>query len=209
MIGVVKDFTFHSFHHEVAPLVFTLEGGSWFPYQRVFVKVGPDNVQQTIAAVGETMRVVSPGYPFVYSFLDDAYQALYQRENQLGRLMTYFTLLALFVACLGLLGLASYIAQQRTKEIGVRKVLGATLGDILVMLTKDFTRLVLIGFVIAAPLGYFAVSGWLSGFSYRVGVGPGTFLLAAGMLLLLAWATVSYQSLRAALADPVDSLRWE
>lgn len=209
VVGVLKDYNFHSFHQEIAPLGLFIDTGWWFAYQRVFVKVRPENMQETIAFVGQTLADISPGYPFDYHFLDDAYNQMYQTEARLGSLLSYFTFLALFIACMGLLGLATFIAQQRTKEIGVRKVLGASLSDILVLLSKDFTRLVIIAFVLAAPIGYLAQSRWLETFAYRVSTGWGTFAIAGCVVLLLAWLTVSYQSIRVGLADPVKSLRHE
>ncbi len=207
--GVVKDFNFHSFHHDIAPLALFLDSGWWFPFQRIFVKVSPDGMQETIAFLEESMAAFSPSYPFDYTFMDDAYNRMYQTETRLGSLLSYFTFLALFLACLGLLGLAAFMAQQRTKEIGVRKVLGATLSDILVLLSKDFTRLVVIAFILAAPMAYFAQSQWLQAFAHRISVGWGTFMLAGGAVLLIAWLTVSYQTIRAAQANPVKSLRYE
>ncbi len=207
VIGVVKDFNFRSLHEEIPPLAMYLDTQSWFPYQHVFVKVGPGNMQETIGHLNKTMMAFSPDHPFEYYFLDDDYNNMYQTEARLGNLLSYFTFLALFIACMGLLGLAAFLAQQRTKEIGVRKVLGATQSDILFLLSKDFTRLVLVAFILGAPIGYFALNRWLQEFAYRVTLGPGTILLAGGIVLLIAWLTVSYQSIRAAYTNPVHSLR--
>ena len=209
IIGVVKDFNFHSFHLAVAPLALTLESGWWFPYQRIYVKAGVGEMQETISFLEKTMADFSPEYPFEYYFLDDAYNQMYQTETRLGSLLSYFTFLALFIACMGLLGLAAFMAQQRTKEIGVRKVLGATQSNILFLLSKDFTRLVLIAFALAAPVGYVALNRWLQEFAYGISVGWGTFAIAGSAVLLVAWLTVSVQSMRAALADPVKSLKHE
>ena len=207
--GVLKDYNFHSFHHEIAPLALFLDEGWWFPYQRIYVKVRPENVQETVAYLEQTMAEFSPSYPFEYSFLDDVYNQMYQTESHLGSLFTYFTMLALLIACLGLLGLAALTVQQRTKEIGVRKVLGASLSDILVLLSKDYTRMVVIAFVLGAPIAYFVQSRWLEAFAHRVSVGWGTFLIAGLAVLFLSWITISFQSMRAALANPTDSLSHE
>ncbi|MEM8485556.1 MAG: ABC transporter permease [Bacteroidota bacterium] len=207
IVGVMKDFNFHSFRQQVAPLVLYLETDWWFPYQKMFVKAGTQNMPETIAFLQETMAAFSPAYPFDYYFLDDAYNQLYQTETRLGKLLNYFTVLALCIAFMGLLGLATFTVQQRTKEIGVRKVLGASLIDILLMLSQDFTRLVVVAFVLAAPVGYFVLRGWLDGFAYRIPLGVGTFVLAGLSVLVLTWLTVGYQSLSAALANPVSSLR--
>ncbi|MFK7843867.1 MAG: ABC transporter permease, partial [Rhodothermales bacterium] len=205
--GVIKDYNFHSFHQEIAPVALFLDAGWWFAYQRVFVKVNAASMQETIGFVERTMAEFSPGYPFEFKFLDDSYNQMYQTETRLGGLLSYFTLIALFIACLGLLGLATFTAQQRTKEIGVRKVLGASHTNILMLLSKDFAKLVVIAFVVAAPISYFAMTNWLQDFAYHVPVGLGTLALAGIAVLVLAWLTVSYQSFRTAFANPITSLR--
>ena len=207
IVGVMKDFNFRSFHEATAPMALYL-GKDW-PFSRVLVKVRPERMQATLAHLEATMATFSPASPFVYEFLDDAYNNMYQVEMRLGRLFSYFTGLALLIACLGLLGLAAFMAAQRTKEIGVRKVLGASLADILVLLSKDFFKLVALAFVIAAPLAYLAMERWLEGFAYRIELGPALFLFTGSLVLLVALLTVSYQSIKAALADPVKSLRYE
>ncbi|MFK7847380.1 MAG: ABC transporter permease [Rhodothermales bacterium] len=206
VVGVMKDFHFLSFRHEIAPLALFIDE-SYF--QRVLVKVRPAGMQTTIAFLGETMATFSHGYPFEYHFLDDSYNQMYQTETRLGTLLNYFTFLALFIACLGLLGLATFTARQRTREIGVRKVLGASLTDILVLLSKDFTRLILIAFVVAAPIGYFMLNRWLQEFAYHIPIEWSLFAITGGAVLSIAWLTVSYQAMRVALADPVKSLRHE
>ncbi len=207
--GVLKDFNIHSFHHEIAPLAMFIDSGWWFPFRRVFVKVDAERIPQTIAFLEQTMGDFSPSYPLVYSFLDDAYDNMYQTEARLATIVNYFTILALLIACLGLLGLAAFTAQQRTKEIGVRKVLGASLPDILVLLSKDYVRMVLIAFLVAVPIAYVIISRWLEGYAHQVTLGVGTFLMAGAVVLVISWLTVSYQSMRAAIADPVKSLRHE
>lgn len=209
VIGVLRDFNFLSFHQEMAPLALYIEPEGWFPHQRIFVKVGPDTMQETIAFLSETMAEFLPEYPFVYHFLDDAYNRMYQTEIRLGRLFSSFTVLALVIACLGLLGLAAFTSSQRAKEIGVRKVLGASFSDILVLLSRDFTRLVVIAFVLGSPVAYFAMNTWLAAFAYRTSLGWGTFIAAGAAVLVVAWLTVSYQTIRAARMNPVKSLRYE
>ena len=149
------------------------------------------------------------GWPFEYYFLDAAFDKLYRAEQRMATLLSVFTGLSLFIACLGLFGLAAFTAEQRTKEIGVRKVLGASLADIVVLLSKGFAALVLVAFVVAVPLAYFVLERWLQNFAYRINLGMGTFVLAGVLALGIALATVSYQSIKAALADPVRSLRHE
>ena len=205
--GVLKDYNFHSFHHEVAPLALFMDSGWWFAYQRVFVKVTPGTMQETLTFIEQTMKEFSPSYPFTYSFLDDAYGQMYETETRLGQIFNYFTVLALLIACMGLIGLAAFTAQQRTKEIGVRKVLGASLADILMLLSKEYTRLIIIACVVAIPIAYIGQSRWLQEYALHISIGWSTFLLAGLVVLAISWITVSYQSLRVALANPVKSLR--
>lgn len=206
VIGVVRDFNFLSLHQEMAPLAMILNPGQ---LTRVMVKVSPNNLPESLAYIEQTMVTFQPDYPFEYHFLDDAFNNMYQTETRLGGLFSYFTGLALVIACLGLFGLAAFTAAQRTKEIGVRKVLGASVADILVLLSKDFTRLVGIAFVVGAPVAYIAMNTWLQDFAYRIALGWGTFVLAGIAALLIAWLTVSYQSLKAARVNPAVTLRSE
>jgi putative ABC transport system permease protein len=150
-----------------------------------------------------------PGQPFRYGFVDESIAGLYMTERRIGKIFSNFTVLAVLIACLGLFGMASFTAERRTKEIGIRKVMGARVGSIVLLLTKDFTRWVLMANVIAWPLAYFAARKWLGGFAYRTRLGWEVFALALILALSIALATVSYQAIRAATADPVDSLRYE
>ena len=154
------------------------------------------------------MQTFSPDFPFEYEFLDDAFNRMYQTEQTLGRIFVYFTGIALAIACLGLFGLAAFMAEQRTKEIGVRKVLGASVPNIMWLMSKDFTLLITIAFAIAVPVAYYAMQQWLDEFAYRIDLGAGIFLLAGLLALLIAWITVSWQSMRAARTNPVQSLRY-
>ncbi|MEM6782153.1 MAG: ABC transporter permease [Bacteroidota bacterium] len=167
------------------------------------------DVPTTLASLESAYREFFPGNPFEYAFLDQHFDRQYRTDRQFGQVFSFFALLAIGVACLGLLGLASFIAAQRTKEIGVRKVLGASVGGILLLLTKDFVRLVVIGAVVATPVVWWLMERWLDGYAFRIDVGPGAFLLATALTLAVALATVSVQSLRAAQADPVRSLRYD
>ena len=147
--------------------------------------------------------------PFDYFFLDEDYDHQYRTERQLGTIMSIFSLFALLVACLGLFGLASYMAEQRTKEIGIRKVLGASVRSIVFLLSQAFFKLIVLAFVVAVPIAYFATSRWLQDFAYRIEMGVGLFVLAGLLALLVALLTVSYQAIKAALNNPVESLRYE
>jgi len=152
---------------------------------------------------------MAPGMPFSYQFLDDAFANMYRAEQKIGKLGLSFAILAILIACLGLFGLATYMSEQRTKEIGVRKVLGASVSDIVAMLSKDFAKLVLIGAVIAFPIAWFAMNKWLQDFAYRINIGWWIFLVAAAITLFIALCTVIFQAIKAALANPVQSLRTE
>ena len=151
----------------------------------------------------------APWAPFEYSFLDDQYDQLFNREERLGTVFTIFTFFAILVACLGLFGLAAYTAEQRTKEIGIRQVMGASTANVVGMLTKEFTRLVLIAFILAIPIAWYFMNEWLKAIAYKTEVGIWPFLVAGLVAIIIAWLTVSFQSLRAAKANPVNSLRSE
>ena len=178
-------------------------------YRYVSVRIQPDDVAGTLAFLEKQWKAFEPGYPYRYFFLDEDFRRLYEQEQRLGQIFGYFTLLAILVACLGLFGLASFITEQRTKEIGVRKVLGASAAGIVVMLSKEFTKLVLIASVVAFPIAYYLAKYLLQDFAYRVEISAGLFLAAGLAALVIAWATVSYQSIRAATSDPIKALRYE
>lgn len=206
LVGVVKDYHFLSLHEPFYPLAYFIE-----PWQanHLVVKIAPDDVPGTLAAIRGTWERMVPHRPFEFSFLDEQLDALYRSEQQISQIFSVFAILAVLIACLGLFGLAAYAAEQRTKEIGVRKVLGATVPQIVMLLSKEFTRLVLVAFVVAVPLAYIAMQRWLDSFTFRIDV-PWWLFLAAGLATLaIAWLTVSYQSVRAALSDPAKSLRYE
>ena len=206
VVGVVKDFHYNSLHQAIGPLVMLIHPSS---FGHVSVRIRPDGVAATLDVLEQTWKTWAPGWPFEYYFLDDDLDEMYRAEEKVGQLAGGFSLLAVVIACLGLFGLAAYSAEQRTKEIGIRKVVGASVPSIVVLLSKDITRLVLAAFVVAAPLAYFAMQRWLDTFVYRIDLSVWTFLLAGLTALAIAWLTVSYQSIRAALADPVEALRYE
>ncbi len=206
VVGVVKDFHFESLQHSIEPIVFQIRR-SWYGY--VSVRIATDNVPTTVAGIEDVWRAFSPGRPLEYFFLDDDYDRQYRAEQRISKIVTVFTILALFIAGLGLFGLAAFTAEQRTKEIGVRKVLGASVAGIVLLLSKDFVKLVGIAFVLAVPLAYFGMNQWLDDFAYRIEISWPIFLMAGLAALGVALLTVSYQSVRAALADPVESLRYE
>ncbi|HMB92364.1 MAG TPA: FtsX-like permease family protein, partial [Rhodothermales bacterium] len=206
VVGVLKDFHYSSLQEEIQPIIFRFSPDV---LQSLVVRIRAERVSETLAFLEETWRNLAPAYPFEYTFLDQKYANEYEGIQRLSRTIRTFALLAILVACLGLFGLAAYTTEQRTKEIGVRKVLGASVPGILALLSRDFLKLVALAFVVAAPLSYFAMNKWLEDFAYRIEVGVGVFVLAGGMALLIAVATVSYQATRAALTNPVESLRYE
>jgi putative ABC transport system permease protein len=205
VVGVLEDFNFASLHEPVQPLV--LMPNAFYRY--LTVRFRSDEVREALGAIEATWDRFVPDRPIQYSFVDDQYARLYEAEARLGDVITAFSLLAVLVACLGLFGLSAYTIMQRTKEVGIRKVLGASVSGIVVLLSKDFTRLVGIAFVVAAPVAYVVMNRWLEGFAYHIEVGAGVFIGVGVLAFAIAWLTVGYQSVRAALADPVDSLRYE
>ena len=205
IIGVVRNFNFETLHHDVGPLAFQLSPGNGF----ASFKVGTANISQLIAQIRSRWKSIALGMPFRYRFLDDSFNEMYRNEQRVGKIALVFSALAIFIACLGLFGLATFIAEQRTKEIGIRKVLGASVQGIVQMLSKDFMKLVAISFVIAAPAAWYFMNKWLQDFAYRVTMSWWIFVVAGSAALLIALLTVSFQALKAAVTNPVKSLRTE
>ncbi|MEO1259530.1 MAG: ABC transporter permease [Bacteroidota bacterium] len=209
VIGITKDFNFQSLYEPIAPLVL----GNWNnPIQSIdyfTARISPENVEATIAQMTDILHAVDPEQIFEYHFLDDQIANFYEADNRRSQLFTIAALCAIFIACLGLFGLAAFMAEQRTKEIGIRKVLGASTSGIVGLLSKDFLKLVLIALVIASPLGYYFMGEWLQDFAYHIKVQWWVFVLAGSLAMLVAFLTVSFQSIKAALANPVNSLRSE
>jgi putative ABC transport system permease protein len=206
VIGVVKDFNFTSLHKDIAPLTLPFS-----PYSSRYMslKLTSKNIEETVEAVRKVWMSQVPHRPFLYSFLDEDFTRQYKSEFMFRKLFTTFAFLAIFIACLGLLGLATYTAEKRTKEIGIRKVLGADLRSIVTLLSKDFIVLVLIAIVIATPVSWYAMNRWLQGFAYKMEIQPWIFVLSGCIALVIALLTISYQSLRSAVMNPVSSLRSE
>ncbi len=207
IIGIVKDYHFKSLHAKIEPLVLRMFRKDWHRY--VIIRVKSDNMRSTLAAVERAYNRCHPGYPFEFQFLDEALNDLYSSDVRTGIVFRYFMFLAIFISCLGLFGLASFLADQRTKEIGIRKVLGASIPGIFLLLLKDFVKWVLLAGTISCPLAYYVMDGWLGNFAYRTDIALWIFLISGMLGLTVAVATVSYQSLKASIANPVDSLRYE
>jgi len=206
IIGVVENFHYQSLHHPVEPLTLQIAPSN-LGYLALHVET--QNLRNTVAEVDALWKKLVPHRPFLFRFLDESLDAQYRAEERLGALVGIFAGLAVIIACLGLFALASFTAQKRTKEIGIRKVLGASVPSIVALLSTDFLKLVGLALVVAAPLAYVAMQRWLESFAYRIEIGLGVFVLTGALVLLIALATVSYQSVRAAVADPVTSLRYE
>jgi len=205
VVGVVKDFHFQSLRQPIAPLVLSVLPD----YNFIAAKVQGHNLPQTRAAIQQTAKRFAPDVAFETSFLDENFAGLYQAEQKMSEIFGYISSLAIFIACLGLFGLASFTVERRIKEIGVRKVLGASVTGLAGLLSKDFVKLVLFANVIAWPAAYFAMNQWLQDFAYRIDIGWWVFALSGSIALLIALLTVSTQAIKAALANPVEALRYE
>jgi putative ABC transport system permease protein len=206
IIGVVKDALMESPFKAVQPLIFTHgRGGNVILYR---FNPGTGN-HDAIAKIAPIFNQYNPAYPYIYKFVDEEYNRKFDLETLVGKLASLFAVLAVFISCLGLFGMAAYVAEQRTKEIGVRKVLGASIGQIWFMLSKDFLVLVIISAVVASPIALFFLQHWLLKYDYRITIGPAVFILAALAALLITLVTISFQAIRAAGANPVNSLRTE
>jgi putative ABC transport system permease protein len=206
IVGVISDYHHLSLHQRVEPMLIFFAPGA---FNRFTLRVDGRHLASAIDHLRTTWPDHFPGAPFEYEFVDEAFDAQYQAETRLSRVIGAFAALAILVACLGLFGLAAFTAQQRRREIGVRKVLGASTGHLVALLSKDFVKLVVVAFAIGAPLAYFGMNRWLEGFAYRVTLGPELFLAAGVIALVIALATVSGKALRAATADPVTAIRTE
>ena len=205
VVGVVKDFHMNSLHLPIMPLMMMLRN-EYVSYMGV--KVHPENIIETLTYLEKSMKEYSP-YPFNFKFLDEHYDRLYKSEIQAGQLFGFFTLIAILIASVGLFGLAAYSTGQRTKEIGIRKILGASVAGIVAMISKEYLKMACISLLIAAPIGWFFMEEWLKDFAYRVEIEWWIFLIAGVATFALSLLTVSSQSVKAALSNPVDSIRNE
>ena len=208
VIGVMRDFHLRSLHQQIEPLMILFGGPGSSSYMEI--KIRGENVPRSLEILLDQWETTYPTHPTMeYSFLDEDLDKLYAAEQRLGSIFVVGAILSIFIACLGLFGLASFMAEQRTKEIGVRKVLGASVKDIVLLLSKDFTRLVVIAFVIGAPVVYYFMNLWLQEFPYRVDLSVWTFVFAGIVALMISWLTVGYQALKAAMTNPADALQYE
>jgi putative ABC transport system permease protein len=210
VIGVIKDYHYESLHQQIRPQALFLIGGYYNRVESyISVRFNTENVSETIKFVGSTWNDFAPGKPFEYSFLDRDYDNLYRNERQTRSLFSIFSFLAIFIACLGLFGLAAFVADRKTKEIGIRKILGASVTKIVNNLNKSFIKWVLVANLIAWPAAWYFMNKWLQNFAYRIELSWLMFVLAAVLAFLIALLTVSFQSVKAALKNPADALRYE
>ena len=206
VIGVLKDFHYESLQQDIKP--FTMRYETW-GLGTISIKLSSAKMPETIKAISHQWTQIIPNRPFEYNFLDQQFDQKYRAEDKFGNLFFNFAILAIFISCLGLLGLASYSTIQRTREIGVRKVLGASVSNIVNLLSLEFIKLVLIAFVIAVPVGLFGMNKWLQDFAYHIHISWWVFAVAGSSAMVIAFLTISFQAIKAAVSNPVDSLRTE
>jgi putative ABC transport system permease protein len=206
VVGVVKDFHRTSLHSVIAPQII---GNEPVNFDTLAIKIHPENSAGTLRLLREKWKEVDPIRPFEFLYLDAMIDRLYGAEERLSDIFSSFSVFAIFIACLGLFGMASFAAEQRTKEIGIRKVLGATVPGVVVLLSKDFLKLIVVANIIAWPLAYFGMNKWMENFAYKSGIGLWVFLYTGILAVGIALATVSYQSIKAALLNPVDAIKYE
>ena len=206
VIGVLKDFHFETLKNPITPTVYFVA-----PYMawNYLIRITPGDVPATIAHIEDTWEKYITEVPFEFTFVDENYDELYRAEERQGKIFGIFASLAIFIACLGLIGLASFTAEQKKKEVGIRKVLGASSVNIIMLLSREFTWLIIIAFIVASPIAWYTMNGWLQDFAYHIPLNVGVFIFAGLMSLLIAWVTVSLQTARAALANPIDSIQQE
>lgn len=208
VVGVVKNFHFEDLHQPIQPYGFLL-GSSSANYSYVIVRAGPGDIDLLIKSLESSWHKLNPAEPFDYSFLDEDFQKNYLSDKRLSSLVNYFTAIAILISCMGLFGLATFSAEQRSKEISVRKVLGASVTALVFLLAKDFLKLVILSVAVAVPIAWIAMNKWLQGFTSHIPVSPGVFVLTAIVILLIALSTISFQAIRAALSNPVKNLKSE
>jgi len=206
IIGVVKDFHFYSLHDEIQPLIFIHR---FADYRNIFIRINSQNIPETVSFIQNKIKEIVPGYISDLKFLDENLHNIYITEQRMVKATRYFTLLAIFISCIGLFGLASFTARQRIKEIAIRKVLGASLGNIAHQLSKEILICVIVANIVVCPVAYFVLQGWLQNYAYRATPGTGIFILASILALALAFLSIGWNVLKVSLANPVDSLRYE
>jgi putative ABC transport system permease protein len=208
IVGVVKDFNTYSLQHKIQPLVIFMAKKA-NDQDNLYVRVSNTDIPASLDFITKTFREFDPENAVDYHFLDQNFAAQYQSEQKQGRLLLIFTVLTISIACFGLFGLVTFTAEQKTKEIGVRKVLGASVANITMMLSKDYVQLILISLIVACPLAWYFMNRWLENFAFRISISPWIFIIAGALIAIIAIVTISFQSIKAATANPVKSLRSE
>jgi ABC-type antimicrobial peptide transport system permease subunit len=204
IIGVVKDFHIQSLHYKIGPVIMQMGASNNF-----YVKMKADKIISTVEFIKKTFKSFDPGLPIDFHFLDDDYDKLYRTERRMGKIFGYFSLLAIFISCLGLIGLSSFMTERRTKEIGIRKINGAKSTEIFSLLSGEYIMCVIISIIIACPVVWLVMNKWLQNFAYRINISWWVFAIAGVLALLIALLTVSFQSFKAANRNPVEALRYE
>ena len=209
IIGVVKDFHFKDLHESIEPFAFRFYNDANGGFNYMIAHASGGNLKQSLSTLENTWKKLNPNEPFEYSFLDQDFQKNYEAESRQAGLINYFTIIAIIISCLGLFGLATFTAEQRTKEIGIRKVLGASVHGLVALLSKDFLRLVLIAVIIASPLAWWAMNKWLQNFAYQTSITWQVFAVTTLIAIAIAFLTISFQAIKAAIVNPIKSLRTE
>jgi putative ABC transport system permease protein len=210
IIGVVENFHFRHLSSEIKPIILTIHPQNYdYFLNYVAVKINSDNIPETLAYVKHIFARFAPDFPFDYQFVDQVFDQLYRTETRLKEIFNYFTLFAIFISCLGLFGLSSFLSGQRTKEVGIRKVLGASILQVIFLQTKEFTKWILIANLVAWPASYYALHLWFQNYAYHISLSFDLFIFAGGLAFMVALLTVSWQAVKAAIANPVESLRYE
>lgn len=209
VMGVVQDFHFKPLNREMGAIIIFNKKSWWTNIRYISLKVQTRGIAGVIADIGRVVKKMNPAFPFEYRFLDEDYGELYTSYERLGKIFNYFAILAILLSCMGLFGQASFTAEQKTKEIGIRKALGASVASILRLFSKNFIKWVLIANIIAWPLAYFFMKSWLANFAYQTSLDITTFIISGLLALAIALLTVSYQSIKAATSNPIEALRYE
>jgi putative ABC transport system permease protein len=210
VIGVIKDFHYESLHEVIRPMGLMMLPHRWVSRPNyISIRVDGEEIRESIKYIEDTWTQFSSGLPLQYSFFDEEYQKLYDNEVRTGKLFMVFSILAIFIACLGLMALSAYVAEQKTKEIGIRKVNGASVRNILELLSGNFVKWVLVAFVLASPLTYLIMKNWLMNFQYRISIDIWIFVIGGVLAMVIALLTISFQSIKAAIRNPAETLRYE
>jgi ABC-type antimicrobial peptide transport system permease subunit len=207
IIGILKDFHTQSLREPIKPVIIDVKEYEYFGV--IIARTKPGQTKEALASLSQVYKDINPDYPFAYQFIDEEYKKLYSNEHIISKLSVLSAILAIVISCMGLLGLVMFSAEQRVKEIGIRKVLGASLAEIITLFSRDFLKLVLIAFLIAAPAGWLGMHQWLQNFAYRVNISWWVFALAGVVSVAIAMLTIFYQAFKAAEVNPVKSLRSE